>query len=968
MSRRLAALVALVAVGGSAVVVSSGAYFTSALTTAAQTGTLTTLPSVADLTATKSGSPTGTTTTVAWTAPSLSAFTAAGATPTTTATVQRSSVNDFSSASSPVTLPTTNGTSVVDTTGGSSLSGSEVSAVGMSDDGAGVFAVIGGKVFGWGSHANTSWLTQVLTPTAVAGIPEEVTQVTVGLEHGCALTVTGRVFCFGNNGNGQLGNNSTTAAGGTAVEINAYTVFNNEPIIQITAGEYFTCALTSKGTIGCWGLNNYGQLGVAASTTQSLVPVKLTVPSGQTDVFATYKPIQVDAGPWGMCAIKGPSSSGTAPGNNEVVACWGRNNWNQLGNQTIRDVNPVPVNIQDNNTVLTGVTKVQVAHGVTCVLNDKTGTLANVACWGGGGLGLLGDGAASTYAYPTQLQTTETQTGFTNLTVGGDTACASRGNAYTCWGQNQSGQLGRGGSLGVNGFYKAGPMNTTPSSFGSDPIKAMASNHNTNCVVTVKKGMACWGNGSSGNLARGNTTSSSTPLPIQVNSLDVVPVDTPALTPIATQVAAGSDAYVTYAVVGGTVYYWGTTAETGSTLTTKTTATAVTGFPDGITQLVTGEQHACALVPSGTSKGIWCTGGNRYGQLGDGTTVDKLTSAVKVNDAVFAGKTIVKITAGRQFNCALTSDGTIGCWGLNSNFSFGLTTPASSSTPLIASPGSELSGASGKAVDIVAGSLHVCAARAGGGIACWGSGASNRLGAANSSGNDSATAIRVSDPSNFFGTTPVKMMAADWYNTCAISASAPNVGKVYCWGDNRWGVLGTGTKTDPSPAGVLTLASSGTYSGITVGTRLACGWRTDAIDCWGTNDNGWLGRGGSANSNALTAGAVVSPTMLGQGITSVSAGWVHACAVTAKGGLFCWGSGANYQTSQGNTTDQFNPIAVRTSSGVLSGGGTRYCLDGAALIDSNTCSLSPNRTYYYQMRYTVAGADNWLSPLQSVTR
>ena len=105
--------------------------------------------------------------------------------------------------------------------------------------------------------------------TSIAGIA-------IGWEHGCALSTTGGVTCWGYNQFGQLGDGtlvSRRAAGPAAVE----------GAIQVVAGELHTCALLGDGTIRCWGRNANGQLG-DGTTTDSPNPVTVTDITDATEI------------------------------------------------------------------------------------------------------------------------------------------------------------------------------------------------------------------------------------------------------------------------------------------------------------------------------------------------------------------------------------------------------------------------------------------------------------------------------------------------------------------------------------------------------------------------------------------------------------------------------------------------------------------------------------------------------------
>ena len=120
----------------------------------------------------------------------------------------------------------------------------------------------------YGQMGNNS-TTDSKVPVAVSGLTSGVTQIAVGYLHTCAVTTAGGAKCWGNNGYGQMGNNST-ANSNVPVDVSGLT----SGVASLAVGNYHTCALTTSGGAKCWGRNYYGQLG-NNSTTDSYVPVDL---------------------------------------------------------------------------------------------------------------------------------------------------------------------------------------------------------------------------------------------------------------------------------------------------------------------------------------------------------------------------------------------------------------------------------------------------------------------------------------------------------------------------------------------------------------------------------------------------------------------------------------------------------------------------------------------------------------------
>jgi alpha-tubulin suppressor-like RCC1 family protein len=158
-------------------------------------------------------------------------------------------------------------------------------------------------------------------PTDVSGLTSGVASVSAGGLETCAVTTSGGAKCWGTDGDGELGNNSTTESD-VPVDVSGLTA----GVASISAGNH-TCAVTTTGGVKCWGLNLHGELG-NNSTVGSLVPVDV---SGLTSGVSTVS----NAGTGSFsCAL---TSSGGAK-------CWGSNGNGELGNNSTTD-SEVPVDV-----------------------------------------------------------------------------------------------------------------------------------------------------------------------------------------------------------------------------------------------------------------------------------------------------------------------------------------------------------------------------------------------------------------------------------------------------------------------------------------------------------------------------------------------------------------------------------------------------------------------------------------------
>ena len=192
-----------------------------------------------------------------------------------------------------------------------------------------------GRAYCWGyngygqlgnnSTTNSSVPVAVDTSGVLAG--KTVTAITAGDIHTCAVA-DGKAYCWGDNGYGQLGNNSTTALAGAGGGETPPGALAGKTVTAITAGDYHTCAV-ADGKAYCWGDNGYGQLG-NNSTTDSSVPVAVNTSGPLAGKTVTA----ITAGSYHTCAV----ADGKA-------YCWGYNADGQLGNNSTTD-STVPVAVR----------------------------------------------------------------------------------------------------------------------------------------------------------------------------------------------------------------------------------------------------------------------------------------------------------------------------------------------------------------------------------------------------------------------------------------------------------------------------------------------------------------------------------------------------------------------------------------------------------------------------------------------
>jgi alpha-tubulin suppressor-like RCC1 family protein len=240
---------------------------------------------------------------------------------------------------------------------------------------------------------------------------DQVSEVSLGQYFSCALRLDGTVVCWGYNNQGQTGDGSTS-------EIALpHAVPGLANVIAVGAGGAHVCAILADRTVACWGSNLAGQLGPGETADARATPVAVPGLSGV---------VALAAGGSHTCALLA----------NQHVACWGDDQWGQLGVAAPSDAVGIPT-----PTLVSGLDHVVgIAAGgmYTCaLLADGT-----VSCWGEGDTGQLGDGKADSRPSPAPVSGLSS---VAQIALGDSQSCARlTDGTVRCWGANESGQVGAG--------------------------------------------------------------------------------------------------------------------------------------------------------------------------------------------------------------------------------------------------------------------------------------------------------------------------------------------------------------------------------------------------------------------------------------------------------------------------------------------------------------------------------------------
>jgi hypothetical protein len=289
-------------------------------------------------------------------------------------------------------------------------------------------------------------------------------------------------------------------------------------------------------------------------------------------------------------------------------------------------------------------------------------------------------------------------------------------------------------------------------------------------------------------------------------------------------------------------------------------------------------QHIVGIKSDGT---LWAWGDNGFGQLGDGTNIDK-SSPVQIGTA----NNWVDVAIGSYHTLAISSDGRLWSWGFNSWYSLGDGTNTSRNTP--AQVGTATNWQKVAAGDVVSFAITNT-----GKLFGWGYNGNGELG-------DGTITTR---------TTPVALSPSlNWLRVSSgkyHSMGITDDNKLWSWGANTYGQLGDGTILGKNtPVAVSPLID---WAEIDCGYDVSAGITLDGrLFAWGTNAAGQLGNG--------TSGAGLysnTPAQIGTATnwTKLTIGWDHSAALNSSGSGWSWGRNSSGQLGNGGTINSFTPVA-----------------------------------------------------------
>ncbi|MCA8837835.1 MAG: hypothetical protein K8963_08305, partial [Proteobacteria bacterium] len=726
-----------------------------------------------------------------------------------------------------------------------------------------------------------------------------IAQVSAGLEHTCAISEGGQLYCWGINYDHQLGLGideanymrpvlvgtdsdwATVSAGynGTCAvktdgslycwgilrrELNLSSQLGSEPTrigdsydwvdVEINTR---VCALKSSGQLFCWGLGEYGVLGNGDSASRSEPTLVGNTPeSGWSGMnFGTDSACAIDA--------------------DEQLYCWGKSVYRLLTNEIERGIRYVPTAIGDLSW-----SAVATEDSAICAISTE----GRLYCWGYSERGGLGNGVdgRSTLTEPTQVGQAEN---WRQISTGHQNACAvNEQNQLYCWGFGRFGALGLGDEANRTTPTRVGVRNDWAQvSFGSDHV----------CAVNLSAELYCWGIGYAGALGVGDTDGRLEPALVLIDSTEPV-VD-----------GSGPDN-------NGDGNNPDTTPTGDPDDDANNPDTTPTGDPDDVAdettepapaqfvQISTGSNYTCAVDGDGDLN-CWGPGvAIGFSSLFGGYYPAPTTVALG------EGMNWASVSAGGALVCAITTEGALYCWEVHPCplLSWGFSDASLGSGPF---RGAYMVAQSNWS-QVSAGKLHACAINSDDELHCWGDGSGGRLGTVDNTPGRVGANYTWADVSAGVG------------HTCASNTQ----GELYCWGRGDDGQLGLNDNTNYSTP--RRVGADTDWADISVGSYHSCAVKSSGqLFCWGSDDSDQLGLGQGNLNNAAY------PTRVGSGENwaTVSSGARHTCALTDASEYYCWGTGPvnRYFFATSTTIDWHRPVLMsnRADWTQITGGNSMLC-------------------------------------------
>jgi alpha-tubulin suppressor-like RCC1 family protein len=756
-------------------------------------------------------------------------------------------------------------------------------------------------------------------PDADVSVPLTLAKISAGGRHVCAIDTDTKLWCWGDNDHGQLGDASLSRTG-------APVLASTDAAMQagwtdIAAGTYHTCGVRA-GMAYCWGSNQKKEskpttLGTDVGLTQITLPGMAmrvfagtaiscailddgkaycwgAIDLGAASSMSGVTQLQAGGLPaWTTIALADDHACAIAAGGADAgrLFCWGDDAHNELGTDvTLGSSRGMSLAGETEQSVLgTRYRAVDATTDVTCAIT--TGRM--LSCWGAAAQGhLLGAPDNSVDATIDLMQVWD------EIAIDTKFACARKlDGTIQCWGNDPDGALGTGD------FDPRLTASATVTVNGSTTgAMALAAGAGFACALDAAGHAWCWGANRAGELGNREIATKDSASRVLL----------PALGPtnVVQEIVAGFD--FTCALIGppsgsGQAYCWGKNAskQVNAQMMSLAEERPIAALPAGIdlVELAVGEAHVCGVSAGGAS--VTCWGDNGSNQLGR-------TGSPGLNTVQMPGTPWTAVAAGSRASCAIAG-GELHCWGAVPGDSVQMTRKNYGRPPSGAAWQS-ISMGSGFAVGIVIGTGVSYRTMVSFGNMC--DGGTGTTGVQNA---DIPIAIKKGMFASVNDEYALLVIAAsqhEGHHTCIHYTTQENsTPRVTCFGHNESQQVNeteascNGNSADQT-AVAWRMPVIGTRSVSTANAHSCALAANNSLQCWGGNNAHELADRSVSNRGTPEQ---VPPSNAGPW-SSVATGNNHTCVIDdARRAVYCWGENRHGQLGDGT---RFRPSPV--ASGLVS--------------------------------------------------
>ena len=814
------------------------------------------------------------------------------------------------------------------------------------------------QLYCWGNNSlgHTGLPVAQVNVTNPTPVPKasNVAAVALGNSHGCVLRLDGEIYCWGgSNSLNQLGTPGAPTVQGALQPISTAKAVANTGVPCVEDGQCTTdgdactvpacidgkCSTKPAADGGACDDANGCTLGdtctagkctstaVACTDSNACTQDECATMVGQC--IGTALPGGASCGDGaacvdGQCKVEAKGwASKVSVGSNHACAlrrdgtvwCWGTNKYGQLGNNSLLS-SSVPVQVEG----LTKVISVSAGGDYTCAV-DEAGA---AWCWGLNTWQNLGEGSTTSSSIPKKVSgdiaMTKVVTSRNDAGHGRTTCGLGADNVVYCWGYNTYGEAGV-----INGNKNV--LNPTAVQYPGKVVD-LVGGLSTTCLYDDEGHGACFGyndHGSVGSPLLGEMAAATDNV-VKINYGNIfLPVTVQDVVGVRS-IALGKG-FGLAATMQGEVWGWGIQTKFAELTVAMGTPNIVTPAPlaqlklKDIVQVAaggtSGTAMACVRAKSGE---VQCWGDNLKGQVG--AALD--AALVSIPATVKLPGIAVDLSVGENNACVVLQDGSVWCWGDNTdglvgNNVFGgivkVATQVYGTGPL---PDGTPAGGACETAETCADDGKVCTVSV-----CIAGKCAHEAGVDGLICEDGSLCTQ--DDKCFAGTCSSGVaVSCDDKNPCTTDYCAPE---------------GGGCVHAPIPGGSTCAAdkvcamgscvadtTSVGYTQVASMVEATCGLRKDGtVWCWGGNATGQLGTSKVAIGGfALAAVKVELPV---SNIVAIDAGYAHACAITSTGVLYCWGANASGQIGKGSASPAELPTKVTLvpNAKVVSAGGAHTC-------------------------------------------